>query len=78
MHCQIIKNNQNELLFEVSNLKFGTLVFLQIKKLKILPFIILPIQIGRTFLQFNLRNYFSLCNCFKLYDNKNKNNNNFD
>ena len=32
----------------------------------------------RTFLQFKLRNFFSLCNCFKLFDNKNKNNNNFD
>jgi hypothetical protein len=30
MHCQIIKNNQNELLLEDSNLKFGILAFLQI------------------------------------------------
>jgi len=52
MHCQIIKNNQNELLLEDSNSKFGTLVFLQIKKLRILSYIILPIQIGKTF--FNL------------------------
>ena len=53
-------------------------LFYKFKKLKILPYIILPIQIGITFLQFKLRNFFSLCNCFKLFDNKNKNNNNFD
>ena len=52
-------------------------LFYKFKKLKILPYIILPIQIGRTFLQFKLRNFFSLCNCFKLFDNKNKNNYNF-
>ncbi len=78
MHCQISKNNENELLLEDTNSKFGTLVFLQIKKLKILPYIVLPIQIGRTFLQFSLRNNFSFCNCLKFFDNKNKNNNNFD
>ena len=78
MHCQISKNNENELLLEDTNSKFGTLVFLQIKKLKILPYIVLPIQIGRTFLQFSLRNKFSFCNCLKFFDNKNKNNYNFD
>ena len=30
MHCQISKNNENELLLEDSNLKFGILAFLQI------------------------------------------------
>ena len=70
MHCQISKNNKNELVLEDTNSKFGTLVFLQIKKLKILPYIILPIQIGRTFLNFSLRNNFNICYCLKFFDKK--------
>ena len=72
MHCQITKTNENELLLEDSNSKFGSLVYLQIKKLKIFPFVILPIQIGRTFLQFSLGYSFSICNCLKYFNNKKK------
>ena len=72
MHCQITKTNENELLLEDTNSKFGSLVYLQIKKLKIFPFVILPIQIGRTFLQFSLGYSFSICNCLKYFNNKKK------
>ena len=78
MHCQITKTNENDLILEDSNSKFGSLVYLQIKKLKILPYLVLPIQIGRTFLQFSIRNSFSFCNCLKFFENKNKNNNDID
>ena len=72
MHCQITKTNENDLILEDSNSKFGSLVYLQIKKLKILPYLVLPIQIGRTFLQFSIRNSFNFCICLKFFDNKNK------
>jgi hypothetical protein len=70
MHCQITKTNENEVVLEDCNSKFGSLVFLQIKKLRILPHVILPIQIGRTFLNFSLRNTFNICNCLKFFDKK--------
>jgi hypothetical protein len=70
MHCQITKTNENEVVLEDCNSKFGSLVFLQIKKLRILPYIILPIQIGRTFLTFSLRNTFNICYCLKFFDKK--------
>ena len=60
MHCQITKTNENEVVLEDCNSKFGSLVFLQIKKLRILPYVILPIQIGRTLLHFNIQIYWSL------------------
>ena len=70
MHCQITKTNENDLILEDSNSKFGSLVYLQIKKLKILPYLVLPIQIGRTFLQFSIRNSFNFCICLKFFDKK--------
>ena len=34
------------------------------------PYVILPIQIGRTFLNFSLRNTFNICYCLKFFDKK--------
>ena len=65
-HCKISLINKKEFILEDLDSKFGTLVFLNTNKLKIYPFNILPIQIGRTLLHFNIQIYWSLFHCFKI------------
>jgi len=74
-HCQIYKTNENKFLLEDCNSKFGSLIYLNCQNLRIFPFSNLPIQIGRTFLEFSIKN--TCCvffYCFIYYGKKNENN----
>jgi hypothetical protein len=62
-HCQISINNNCEVILNDLNSKFGTLVLIQNKCLEILEGKILRVQIGRSFLNFEIKEKFSLFNC---------------
>ncbi len=72
-HCQILKTSDNNFLIEDCDSKFGTLIYLNCQNLKILPFTNLPIQIGRTFLEFSIQNtcIFFYCIFFEKKNEKN-------
>ncbi len=62
-HCQISINNNGDVILNDLNSKFGTLVLIQNKCLEILQGKILRVQIGRSFLNFEIKEKFSLFNC---------------
>ena len=55
-HCQLLKTSNNNFILEDCNSKFGSLIYLNCQNLKIFPYSNLPIQIGRTYLEFSIRN----------------------
>ena len=62
-HCQISINSNGDVILNDLNSKFGTLVLIQNKCLEILLGKILRVQIGRSFLNFEIKEKFSLFNC---------------
>ena len=83
-HCKININNYGDLILQDLNSKFGTLVLIQNKKMEILNGQMLCIQVGRTFLSFEIKKKFSFFCCCdvdeiennKSYEKLNKDNNN--
>ena len=57
-HCEININNYGDLILQDLNSKFGTLVLIQNKKMEILNGQMLCIQVGRTFLSFEIKKNF--------------------
>ncbi len=78
--CEFIINYNGDVILNDLNSKFGTLILIQNKILPILKNQKLNIQIGRTFINFEIKEKFSLFNCcnvseinlFKSYDQFNK------
>ena len=83
-HCEININNNGDVILQDLNSTFGTLVLIQNKKMEILNGQMLCVQVGRTFLNFELKKKFSLFCCCdvdeidnnKSYEKLNKDNNN--
>ena len=62
IHCYFVVENKNVFL-EDNNSKFGTLVLIQNKRLKLSLELPLSVQIGRTFFQIIVKKKFKLFNC---------------
>ena len=73
-HAQISKVN-NQYIFEDSNSKFGSLVYLHLTKVTIFNHLMLPIQIGRTYMQFQLSPELKIVDCFSCLFQRRKNSN---
>ena len=71
IHCLLVRDKNNVYLNDY-NSKFGTLILIQSPFLKMSNDLPLNIQIGRTFLHFELEKSFSFINCCtcEIYDNK--------
>lgn len=63
-HAMIRKDRNGSFYLEDNNSKFGSLVLVQVPKLRILKNSSLSIQIGRTMLTFDIKKPFSLFSCF--------------
>ena len=62
IHCFLVVENKNVFL-EDNNSKFGTLVLIQNKRLKLSQELPLSVQVGRTFLQITVKKKFKFFNC---------------
>ena len=71
IHCLLVRDKNNVYLDDC-NSKFGTLILIQSPFLKMSNDLPLNIQIGRTFLHFELEKSFSFINCCtcEIYDNE--------
>jgi hypothetical protein len=69
-HSIIKRNRDGSFTVEDNNSKFGTLVLLQNPRLSLLQDFTLPLQIGRTFLTFNVKRPWRLFSCFSSPDKK--------
>jgi pSer/pThr/pTyr-binding forkhead associated (FHA) protein len=71
-HSLIRRTKDGNFYIEDNNSKFGTLVMIQNPKMQILSDNVLPIQIGKSFIQFFIKKPFSLFSCFSTNKKKEK------
>ena len=68
----IISREGNNIFLEDNNSKFGTLILIQNLNLKIIPDLPLNIQIGRTYLNIQIKKNFSIFDCCTCQENINE------
>ena len=63
-HALIRKEKNGSFYLEDNNSKFGSLVLMQVPKMRVIRNFSLPVQIGRTMLTFDIKKPFNIFSCF--------------
>lgn len=66
-HAQITRTTDQAFLLTDTTSKFGSLIYLHLRKIPIFNGLMLPLQIGRSFFQIIMKINRSICNCFGFF-----------